>query len=107
MAKVTLPPIAIPRIIRCLILVRASPPNQVLGDGAPGVLGPHKPVYLVAIEAAGVCAASRLEVVRHPRGRGKQLFAKRALDILAPMNPRIEVLEIPRAPVSMFMAPPN
>lgn len=76
MTEIALIGVAVPRPLRGLIRRRSSrlgasiPPDQLLGQHAVGVPGPHELVQRLAVDVGRPRAAAALEMVREGCGGG-------------------------------------
>lgn len=92
-AEVALVGAAVPRHAGGLVRRgRPVPADELLGDEAAGILGPHRLVDPVAVQGRGARAAAALEVVREARSRRVAALAEGARYGLAAVGARVEVL---------------
>lgn len=94
MAEVTLPAPATPvvRMVIGLVLRRAGPVDQVLGDHATGILAAHELVQHITAHTGCLRTGATLYVVGEAGGCRIAALAEGTLNLLAAMGTRVEML---------------
>jgi len=91
-AQVAFVAVAVPGLVRGLVLPIVVPADEVLGDETARVFGPNESENGLAVEVGGAGTGTSLEVMGHAGGRGKRGRTEGALGIGATVRAGVEML---------------